>query len=309
MTFLRCQSSDKISQTKMPPSDSQKRHYCGLQRRRSRSSSFGTLFSSSSSLVSSMVSTALTSSLKSTGCMIAMIVLALFSGSLLMTMVEASSRSQTTSNTNAQLSTLPLNYLLFSSQNNNQTTTLLKSALNNSHQNLETLLKDSEHNHASDKVDLQVANLVWRKMHQNALDYAQERIKQARPTLDRFMSNSNISSSCSKSLNDIIDHIGNLEQWAVQMYNAFGEFPAVGFFEGTLTSMGSYHQCVGLEPNEWIERPQFCTYKFQPIIPKRPRYHNMLASIENLANFTNKDDVSLPPLSNFTPLTYVAAVH
>lgn len=76
------------------------------------------------------------------------------------------------------------------------------------------------------------------------------------------------------------------------MYNSFGDFPASGFFEGSLTSMGSYHQCVDLEPNEWIGEPRYCTFKFQPIVPKRPRYHNILASIDNLANSTNKGDVS-----------------
>lgn len=76
------------------------------------------------------------------------------------------------------------------------------------------------------------------------------------------------------------------------MYNSFGDFPASGFAEGSLNSMGSYHQCVDLEPNKWIGKAQYCTFQFQPIVPKRPRYHNILASIENLANFTNKDDVS-----------------
>lgn len=76
------------------------------------------------------------------------------------------------------------------------------------------------------------------------------------------------------------------------VYNAFGDFPASGFFEGSFTSMGSYHQCVDLEPNELIGSAQYCTFNFQPIVPKRPRYHNILASVEGLANFTNKDDVS-----------------
>lgn len=62
--------------------------------------------------------------------------------------------------------------------------------------------------------------------------------------------------------------------------------------------MGSYFQCVDLEPNLYIGQPQYCTFKFQPIIPKRPRYHNILAAIENLANFTTKDDVSKLPGSS-----------
>lgn len=76
------------------------------------------------------------------------------------------------------------------------------------------------------------------------------------------------------------------------MYNAFGDFPATGFFEGSHTSMGSYHQCVNLEPNEVIGKAQYCTYQFQPIVSKRPRYHNILHPVDGLANFTNEGDVS-----------------
>lgn len=76
------------------------------------------------------------------------------------------------------------------------------------------------------------------------------------------------------------------------MYNAFGDFPSTGIFEGSLNSMGSYHQCVNVEPNEWIGQAQYCTFKFQPIVPKRPKFHNILAGIENLANFTSSSDVS-----------------
>lgn len=76
------------------------------------------------------------------------------------------------------------------------------------------------------------------------------------------------------------------------VYNAFGDFPAQGFIEGSLNSMGSYHQCVEVEPNELIGRAQYCSFKFQPVVPKRPRYHNILAPIQKLANFTDSNEVS-----------------
>lgn len=175
-----------------------------------------------------------------------------------------------------------LNYLLFSSSNNKH----LDAKLND-------LLKDSNHSHVSDTINLQLANSVWTKMRQNALEFAQQRAKEVKPTIDRLLNEANISSHCRESLNSVLDRLSKLDAWAVQMYNSFGDFPAAGFFEGSLTSMGSYHQCVDLEPNQWIGKPQYCTFKFQPIVPKRPKYHNILAPIENLANFTSKDDVSV----------------
>lgn len=182
-----------------------------------------------------------------------------------------------------------LNYLLFSSKTRNQR--------NESNSKLDELLKDTNHSHISDRISLQLANSIWSDMHQNALEYAHERGESARPTINKLLGQANVSSQCSKSINDIIDRLEKLDDWAVRMYNSFGDFPANGFFEGTHTSMGDYHQCVNLEPNEWMGRAQYCTFKFQPILPKRPKYHNILAKIENLANTTRKDDVSISPLS------------
>lgn len=196
------------------------------------------------------------------------------------------------------------NYLLFESQSKAQDV------------KLEELLQDSNHSHVSDAIDLHLANSVWKKMRLNALSYAQQRTSEVRPVINQLLNHANVSLSCRKSLNDVLDSLASLENWAFQsklldklekhnfrvepelrltsaiVYNAFGDFPATGLFEGSMTSMGSYHQCVDLEPNNLIERPQYCTFKFQPIVPKRPRYHNILAGINSLANFTTDNDVS-----------------
>lgn len=181
-----------------------------------------------------------------------------------------------------------LNYLLFSSTNH----TINNNNNINGSIKVEELLKDSDHSHISDTINLQLANSIWDKMHDNALEYAHQRGELARPTINKLLEQANISSVCSRSINDIIDRLEKLDDWAVRMYNSFGDFPANGFFEGTHTSMGDYHQCVNLEPNKWIGKAQYCTFKFQPILPKRPRYHNILATIDNLANSTRKEDVS-----------------
>lgn len=158
---------------------------------------------------------------------------------------------------------------------------------------LEKLLKDTNHNHASDTISLKLANDVWARMHQRVESYAHDRAELVRPSVEELMGRASVGRACRQSILTTIDHLAKLDEWAVRMYNAFGNFPAGGFFEGTHTSMGSYHQCVNVEPNEWIGKPQYCTLKFQPIIPKRPRYHNILATIDNLANFTSKNDVSI----------------
>lgn len=154
------------------------------------------------------------------------------------------------------------------------------------------LLKDQNHNHVSDRVNISLANSIWRKMHSNALEYARQRAELVRPSANQLFDRAEVSATCRKSLNDMIDHVAKLDRWAVQMYNAFGDFPAQGFIEGSLNSMGSYKQCVDVVPNEFIGEPRYCSFQYQPILPKRPRYHNILSSIEQLANFTSEDDVS-----------------
>lgn len=192
-----------------------------------------------------------------------------------------------------------LNYLLFSSPSEQNQP---RASLAPADQRLDRLLRDANHSHISDRVTLHLANSVWSKMRQNALDFARQRTEQSRPAINRLLEQANVSSNCKRSLNDIIDHLAKLDDWAVQMYNAFGDFPATGLFEGTHTSMGSYHQCVKLEANQWIGQAQYCTFKFQPVLPKRPRYHNILARIDQLANFTSKDDVSVAPLRPAWPV-------
>lgn len=99
-----------------------------------------------------------------------------------------------------------INYLLYSNSE--------RSLLNET--KLERLLKDSDHNHVSDTVDLTLANSVWKKMRQNALEFAQVKANQSRPTINKLLEQANVSSTCRKSLNDVIDRLANLDEWAVK---------------------------------------------------------------------------------------------
>lgn len=190
---------------------------------------------------------------------------------LSLTLVEAAERSRASSN-----------YLLFSS--------LRPTSLDTK---LSELLQDDNHNHVSDTVNLSLANSVWRLMHDNALEFARQRVELVRPSAIRLLDRAQVSEPCRKSLSDTLDHLGRLETWAVQMYNSFGDFPAQGFIEGSHNSMGSYRQCVDVESNQVIGQAHYCSFQYQPVLPKRPRYHNILSPIEQLANFTSQNDVSI----------------
>lgn len=109
---------------------------------------------------------------------------------------------ESTSSSNQQQA---LNYLLFSS-----------SSRQPHDLRLEGLLKDSNHSHVSDAVNLQLANSVWKKMRQNALEFAQQRADETKPTINRLLEQSNVSAVCQQSINDAIDRLAKLDEWAVR---------------------------------------------------------------------------------------------
>lgn len=107
-----------------------------------------------------------------------------------------------------------LNYLLYSrsnvaADNNNNSS-------NSTVNRISELLTNSSHNHASDSIDLKLANSVWFWMRQNSQDYARQRIAQARPVINKLLAQANVSRECEQSLNSVLDRMCELDQWAMQ---------------------------------------------------------------------------------------------
>lgn len=98
-----------------------------------------------------------------------------------------------------------LNYLLYSNHQHQ-----IKDA------KVERLLKDSNHSHVSDTINLPLANSIWVRMRQNAIDFAKQRTDESRPTINRLLDQANVSDSCRHSLNDILDNLAKLNHWAVR---------------------------------------------------------------------------------------------
>ena len=167
---------------------------------------------------------------------------------------------------------------------------------------------NSSHYHMDDTVNIEFANIIWRRMADNAASYAKKRYNESKPVVDEFLAAANVSAECKVSLNSALLHLSTLDEWAVKMWNAFGDFPATGLFEGTFNSMGSYHQCLyHVEPNQYVGSPQHCVFKYQPVLPKRPRHHHLFTKVPGLANFTEPTSVSLYATS-ITLTGYLQAV-
>lgn len=110
-----------------------------------------------------------------------------------------------------------LNYLLFSGGASNTAAAAAAAATGQQQtKQLQELLKDSNHSHVSDAVNLQLANDVWQRMRQNALGFAQQKTNEARPTINELFDKANVSPSCRQSINQVLDHLSRLDQWAVK---------------------------------------------------------------------------------------------
>lgn len=60
-----------------------------------------------------------------------------------------------------------------------------------------------------------------------------------------------------------------------------------GILEGTFSDFGSYDECMEIRDNEIIGQTQYCTLDMRPILPPRPRYHNLVYSLDYYHNFTS----------------------
>lgn len=56
------------------------------------------------------------------------------------------------------------------------------------------------------------------------------------------------------------------------MLSAWGNFPPIGFFEGTFGDIGSYHGCLNVPQNAAIGHAHYCTISYRPLLTARPNY-------------------------------------
>ena len=117
------------------------------------------------------------------------------------------------------------------------------------------------------------------KSHVWSIDYSQQ-LKQQFLSITKSQ---NISIACNASIWQTVNGIQNLEVWAIDMINSWGSFPPSGVRMGTLTDFGAYDQCLAIEPNSMIEKPQYCLVDLIPPLPRpMPVHHNLHHTIDVL---------------------------
>lgn len=142
------------------------------------------------------------------------------------------------------------------------------------------LVKDATHRHDDDRAaDFELTRYAWHLMERQALSYAQDRVLTIKPLISELLVESQASSQCQESLLGWLDRFAALDDWALIMWNAWGDFPAAGLFEGSFTDLGSYQGCLSVRDNPLIGQAQYCTLDFEPIIPTRTRFHSVFKRI------------------------------
>lgn len=136
------------------------------------------------------------------------------------------------------------------------------------------------------RTDLKTAVNSWRKIEEKVSQIAREWSEEVRVTVLQEKFTVNLSSSCLSSLNHLLSSFQQLQPWAVGMIDSWGKFPMSGVLEGTLTDFGDFDECISVVPPTMLP-PQYCTVEARPLLPPRPRFHNLVHPLHHFYNLTS----------------------
>ncbi|CAL1287298.1 unnamed protein product [Larinioides sclopetarius] len=127
----------------------------------------------------------------------------------------------------------------------------------------------------------------WLELEKAFRIYTDSVMKKALPKFLRIHSQLNISSQCNAALLQMVTGLRNFKSWAIKMVDSSGRLPS-GTFEGTLTDLGDYDQCLDIvQPKRSKHmniQGQYCTLELAPVLPN---VHGSTTMNTKLLNFGN----------------------
>ncbi|XP_076352848.1 nose resistant to fluoxetine protein 6-like [Tachypleus tridentatus] len=143
-------------------------------------------------------------------------------------------------------------------------------------------------------VNKEYALTIWKAMETKSQETAQFIVNKIGGTVLEFLRNTNISNPCVSSITSLLKGFVKTKKWAVKMIDASGKVPE-GIVTGTVTSFGSYDECINIKTNAEHNtsgfRGQYCTLRFQPVLPPRPRFQSIVKRLDMFTNFTSSDKI------------------
>lgn len=107
--------------------------------------------------------------------------------------------------------------------------------------------------------------------------------------ISRLINSANVSLECRHSIRSALDSYQRLTDWSYKLLDSWGEFPPKGVIEGTVTDFGDFDQCLSIEANPQLGRPQYCLLDVSLPMPiqKRAENQNYFDKINVIPNEVN----------------------
>lgn len=150
-------------------------------------------------------------------------------------------------------------------------------------------------------ITLDVSKRAWSLLHDHTKLAIQERLDLAQPAFDELLESANVSQPCHRAIHEVFDGAKRMDSWAVKLLNSWANFPTVGLFEGTYSEVGSFHSCVNIKQNFYIDHAHYCSITFRPVMPSRKNYElvirkepeKLLNLFEQMRKINQTDQVNL----------------
>lgn len=96
-------------------------------------------------------------------------------------------------------------------------------------------------------------------------------------TIDKLLSQAAVSQGCQRALASLSEALMKQQLWAAKFLDSSATRIPSGFFEGTLTELGNFDQCLTIGETQTAEHTagQYCSLQIKPLIPSRPRLHTV----------------------------------
>ncbi|XP_054153004.1 nose resistant to fluoxetine protein 6-like [Oppia nitens] len=134
---------------------------------------------------------------------------------------------------------------------------------------------------------------LWQNLSLYANNWSKEFVAIHKPFVEEVVQSSNVSHSCSQSLSATLDAIVRLEDWSLLMANSWPTIPPIGIFEGTVTDLGAYDQCLAIVDNEVLGSAQYCLLDFKfPLPEPMAKQHNLFHQINDLLPANNSSQIN-----------------
>ena len=135
---------------------------------------------------------------------------------------------------------------------------------------------------------------TWSKLIDESYQWNQRHGKDMKSDYLAISRSKNISFECNNVLLEFFEGVTNGKDWAIEMVNSWGRFPPSGVLIGTSTDFGSYDQCLSVEPNLVIDRPQYCLLDVRPPLPQpMPLHMNFHHRIDVLPKSLNTNESNI----------------